>query len=184
MFRQGIEDLRADFVMKVYDSITKQIQQMDLKISILISWDGIIAVGLARSISQIVSNRMVHASTLIPAAVCTAFLLIAGFYCYRVLKPRQTKLDDGFAGLLYSGDIVRLGKENRKRMTLYMDELMGINDYEKLYQQFVKSIVLISDVHLYKNRMFNRALLATLALFTGLVSVMAFVNFHLTKLIR
>jgi len=185
MFKQSIDDLRVDFVMHVYESITKQIQQMDLKISILISWDGIIAVGLAREITQIITNRLFSVSTIAPAAICILALLIAGWFCYRVLKPRQgTVEEDGFAGLLYSGDILKLGNGNQARMVQYMNELIKIDDHEKLYQQFIKSIVLISGISMFKNRMFTRGLLATLISFTGLVGVMAVVNFNLTKLIK
>jgi hypothetical protein len=94
-----------------------------------------------------------------------------------VLKPRQAtgnaQAREGFAGLLYSDDILKLGDSARERIARYNQELLGISTHEELYRQFTKSIVLISEVLNQKNMFFSRALMASVVAFTLLLGLMA-----------
>jgi hypothetical protein len=176
LIKLSIEDLKIDFVRNVYEAITKQIQQMDLKISIILSWNGAMAVILAKQVTDLISTRTYHP---IPIVLMLAIATSMGFsatYSYRVLKPRKAKsngkVSEGFAGLLYSDDILNLGATARERMTRYSQELLGIQTHEELYRQFTKSIVLISEVQDRKNRLFTRALMCSVLSFTMLLALM------------
>ena len=182
MLKLSLEDLKIDFVMNVYESITKQIQQMDLKISILISWNGIIAVMLGREISAIYKGKVFEFYAIGLAIGVLITLVLGSIYCYKVLKPRSGNTEEGFAGLLYSGDIMKLGNTTSERIASYMNHLLEIDDYDKFYKQFTKSIVLISSINQYKNKMFIRGLLVTVISFSLLVGLLAVVGVKLAKI--
>jgi hypothetical protein len=176
MLKLSIEDLKLDFVRNVYEAITKQIQQMDLKISIILSWNGAMAVLLAKQVTDLISARSYHVFPIALMVAITVSMGFTGVYSYRVLKPRQAKgqnkTGDGFAGLLYSDDILKLGPDARERIARYNAELLGIQTHEELYRQFTKSIVLISEVQNRKNKLFTRALLFSVMSFTLLLGLM------------
>ena len=176
MLKFNIEDLKVDFVVSVYESVTKQIQQMDIKISILLSWNGLIAVMLGRLITTMVSEQKLSALTILLAVIVVITLFITGIFCFRVLKPRKGAMEDGFAGLLYSGDIMKLGEKNEDRIQAYLDNLLKIDTHEMLYSQFVKSIVLISEINQYKNNLFLRGLISTVICFSALVALLSLVG--------
>ncbi len=170
--QKNIEDLKLDFVLTVYEAITKQIQQMDLKISILLSWNGVIAVMMSREVASLFSDK---AFKIFPSVTLTLSILaiaLSAYYIYRVLKPRVGNMDNNFAGLLFAGDILALGKDGNERMKNYLQYLLAIRSHEDLYQQFSKSIVLISAINVTKNQLFNRALTSTSFSFFALVLLM------------
>lgn len=173
----SIEDLKLDFVRNVYEAITKQIQQMDLKISIILSWNGAMAVILAKQVTDMISARSYHLLPVALMLVIFTAMAFAATYSYRVLKPRKARstgqVQEGFAGLLYSEDILNLGPSARERMARYNEELLTISTHEELYRQFTKSIVLISEVQHRKNTLFTRALMASVLAFTLLLGLMA-----------
>lgn len=177
MLQLSIEDLKLDFVRSVYEAITRQIQQMDLKISVILSWNGAMAVILAKQVTDMIAGRTFHP---LPVALMLAIFTAMAFaasYSYRVLKPRQANSNgqakEGFAGLLYSDDILKLGASARERIARYNEELLAISTHEELYRQFTKSIVLISEVLNQKNMFFSRALMASVVAFTLLLGLMA-----------
>lgn len=180
--RMDIEDVKLDFVMSVYDAITKQIQQMDMKISILLSWNGVVAVLLGREITSIFRAKLLEWDILALVFGIVFTLIVSGLYCYRVLKPRSGEIDNTHVGLLWSGDILKLGKKNEERISQYMNELLHIDTHDKLYEQFVKSIVLISDIQARKNRMFIKGLIVTVVGFTLLVGLIAIVGVKMNNL--
>lgn len=171
---KDLDELKLEFVRNVYEAITKQIQQMDLKISILLSWNGVIAVLFGREVAEIVAGKRFDVWILIMGAAVVLSLGISAVLCYRVLKPRAGSSPDkeGFAGLLYAGDIQDLGKNPVERMGAYMDNLLKMDTHAEVYQQFVKSIVLISGIQLEKNRFFLKALTSTVICFALLLSLM------------
>ena len=91
-------------------------------------------------------------------------------------------LENRFDGLLWSGDIQKLGAEHADRISNYLNQLLQIDTQEKLYQQYITSIVLISDIHLYKNKKFIQGLLATLTGFSLLLFLMALMGLSQGKL--
>jgi uncharacterized membrane protein len=156
---KDLDDLKAEFVLAVYDQITKQIQQIDLKTSIVISWDSVIAVMLGRELGQMVSGHFINAFTIPLASLCVVFLALSGVFIFWTLKPRaRLAKRPGFAGLLYTGDILRLGKGPEERREAYLKSLMAIDKADGIYDQFVNSVVLISDVLRRKNKSFMNAL--------------------------
>jgi hypothetical protein len=177
---RDIDDLKADFVLSVYDQITKQIQQTDLKTSIIISWDSVIAIMLGRELGQMVSGRFVNPFTIAVASLCAVFLAVSGVFIFWTLKPR-TKVTKrpGFTGLLYTGDILRLGHKASERVPAYLEALSAIREPPGIYEQFANSIVLISDIMRRKNRSFMRALGATAISFGFLVVLIGVVAIRL-----
>ncbi len=159
--QKNVEDIKLDFVLTVYEAITKQIQQMDLKISILLSWNGVIAVMISREIAFLFGEKVFRPFPVAVLIISIAGLILSALYTYRVLKPRVGKMEASHAGLLFAGDILRLGRNGTERMKKYMEQLLAIADHEQLYRQYVKSIVLISNISVNKNALFNRALAAT-----------------------
>ena len=176
MLKLSIEDLKLDFVRQVYEAITKQIQQMDIKMSIILSWNGAMAVLLAKQVTDLIRSRHVEVIPIVLMAAVLVFMAFAGSYSYRVLKPRsaksQAQVKEGFAGLLYSDDVLNLGPTARERIARYQEELLSIDTHEQLYRQFTKSIVLISEIQNKKNRLFTRALMCSVASFTLLLALM------------
>ncbi len=178
MSQKTLDELKIDFVVAAYDSIGRQIQQTDIKVSLIISWDSVIAIMLGREVGQMVSGRFVNVVTVPIASLCILFLAISGVFIFWTLKPRTklSKLKE-FTGLLYTGDVLRLGKNSNARIENYMRSLIAIEDAPSLYEQFVNSIVQISDVAMRKNKSFMRGLAATaisfgfLVLLIGIVSV-------------
>ncbi|MBI4978023.1 MAG: hypothetical protein HZC28_11100 [Spirochaetes bacterium] len=181
MVKLTIDDVKIDFVMNVYESITKQIQQMDLKISILLSWCGVIAAVLGREVAILIAQRQMRYSTIILTVGVVVSLLVSGFYIFQVLKPRKGKIGEksSFVGLLWSGDILNLGKESRGRIKNYLHALTDITNHKQIYEQFVTSIVLISTIQDSKNRNFLGGLIATVISFSLLVALMAIVEIKL-----
>jgi hypothetical protein len=177
-----IEDMKMSFVMSVFDSITKQIHQSDLKASFILSWNGVIAILLSHLLASIVHAES-HKWTLLLIATCVAASLASsGAFCYKVLRPRVGVIKERNDGLLWSGDIHKLGVTHPERIEQYMCRLLTIDSREKLYEQFVTSIVLISEISLVKNKMFIRALISTVVSFSLLVSLMAIMGLKLSKL--
>jgi hypothetical protein len=176
MLKLSLEDLKLDFVRQVYEAITKQIQQMDIKMSIVLSWNGAMAVLLAKQVSDLIASRTFRITPVILMVLITTLMGFAASYAYRVIKPRtaksQKQVKDGFAGLLYSDDILNLGPSARERMARYQEELLGIDSHENLYRHFTKSIVLISEVQHKKNVLFTRALMCSVLSFTLLLALM------------
>lgn len=177
MLKLSLEDLKLEFVRQVYEAITKQIQQMDIKMSIILSWNGAMAILLAKQVSDLITSHMFRPIPIGLMLVITVLMGFAATYAYRVIKPRTAKgqAGDGWAGLLYSEDILNLGPAARERMARYQEELLSIDSHESLYRQFTKSIVLISEIQDKKNRLFTRALLCSVVAFTlllGLVLLM------------
>jgi hypothetical protein len=98
------------------------------------------------------------------------FLACSGVFIFWTLKPRaKITKRSGFSGLLYTGDILRLGHGASERIPAYLNVLMGIREPEGIYEQFVNSIVLVSDIMRRKNRSFMRALALTAISFGCLV---------------
>jgi hypothetical protein len=180
----NLDELKIQFVISVYDSITRQIQHTDIKTSILISWDGVMAVMLGREIVAIASNRHSGLSvTLIALAVGVA-LFISGLYVFQILRPRSPKVDAGAngvpeRGLLYAGDILNLGRTPSDRIQSYLTILTGLSETPQIYAQYVKSIILIADVSRNKNKMFLKALLASTVAFSLLAFLIALVGIKL-----
>ena len=176
MLKLSIEDLKLEFVRIVYEAITKQIQQMDLKISIILSWNGAMAVILAKQITDLIHNRNYDVLSVLLLAAIVISMGFTSTYSYRVLKPRKAHHNgpqgEGFAGLLFAGDILNLGKGAGDRISAYSAELLKIETHEELYRQFTKSIVLISEVQMNKNRLFTRALMGSVLSFILLLAVM------------
>lgn len=158
---KSLEELKLDFILSVYDTITKQIQAMDLKISILLSWNGVIAVMLGREIGSYFSATTVNLFTMVCIILSVAGLVASAFFIWGVLKPRVGKMENHFTGLLFSEDILRLASTPGRRMDVFMNQLIAIKSPEEIFQQFSKSIVLISEIHHKKNKLFNRGLTST-----------------------
>jgi hypothetical protein len=178
--QKTLDELKIDFVVAAYDSITKQIQQTDLKVSLIISWDSVIAIMLGREIGQMVSGRFVNALTVPIVSLCVLFLAVSGVFIFWTLKPRAKISKRGdFTGLLYTGDILRLGRNSTARIEAYMRKMMGIDKSPDLYEQFVNSIVMISDVAHRKNKSFLNGLAATAISFGFLVLLIAVVSVRL-----
>ena len=171
--RKSFDDVRLDFLMNVYDSISRQIQAMDLKISILLSWNGVVAVMGSRELSMILKFKEGHSGSVWLLVVVALCLGLSSYYTWGVLKPRIGRIPDTFAGLLFSGDILQLGKNPAERMAGYLKHLQSVEDHDHLYQQFSKSIVLISEIHVTKNRLFNKGISATALAFLILVILFA-----------
>lgn len=175
---KSLDELKIDFTLAAYETISKQIQQTDLKVSLIISWDSVIAIMLGREIGQMVSGRFVNALTVPLASLCALFLAISGIFIFWTLKPR-TKISKRkeFTGLLYTGDILKLGRNSTARIEAYMRRLMEMRETPEIYEQFVNSVVQISDVARRKNKSFMNGLGATalsfgfLVLLIGIVSV-------------
>lgn len=174
MLKLSIEDLKLEFVRSVYEAITKQIQQMDLKISIILSWNGAMAVILAKQVTDMIGSKNYHWLVIFLMLGIITSMGFSAVFSYQVLKPRKAKgkSQEAFAGLLYSADILNLGKSARDRIQKYTDELLSINTHEELYRQFTKSIVLISEVQDKKNGLFVRALFTSVVSFTLLLALM------------
>ncbi|MFP4362638.1 MAG: hypothetical protein ACLFR1_02085 [Spirochaetia bacterium] len=180
--KRHIEDVKIQFVLEVYESINKQIQHMDIKTSILLSWNGISAVLLGRELIVMVAAHMLNFATGIMASCSLVLLIISSIYVYTVLKPRVGAIrETNFTGLLYSGDILSLGKDATERMKRYIDELVAIESQEEIYQQFVKSIVLIADIQNQKHKKFIQALAYTAVAFALLVALIAIVGIQSTN---
>ena len=173
---KDLDDLKSAFVITVYDQITRQIQQIDLKTSIIISWDSVIAIMLGRELGQMVSGSFVNPFTVIVASLCAFFMAISGIFIFWTLKPRaKVTRRQGFTGLLYTGDILKLGHRPGERVSAYMNALLSIRDPEGVYEQFINSIVLISDIMRRKNRSFMQALAFTAFSFGFLVVLIGMV---------
>lgn len=175
MLRLNIEDLKLEFVRTVYESITKQIQQMDLKMSVIISWNGAMAVMLAKQVTDMIAGGAVHFLPVVLMVGVMGSMVFSGFFTFQVMKPRKAKAggtSEGFAGLLYSGDILDLGPTARERISRYTQELLDISTHDQLYRQFTKSIVLISQIQERKNSLFVQALLTSVVSFTLLLALM------------
>jgi hypothetical protein len=162
MFR-NLDELKVEFVISVYETITRQIQHTDIKTSILISWDGVMAVMLGRQIVSAASVGRLGVWAMGLAGLVGVALVLSGISIYQILRPRSTSMaeDSGAAapGLLYSGDILRLGKTPSDRMGSYLQTLVSMEDPSQIYSHYVKSIVLIAEISLGKNRRFVRGLL-------------------------
>lgn len=169
-----LEELKIDFTVAAYESITKQIQQTDLKVSLIISWDSIIAVMLGREIGQMVSGRFVNALTIPLVSLCVLFLAVSGVFIFWTLKPRaKVSKRAEFTGLLYTGDILRLGKNSTERIKAYLEHMMSMKSSPEIYEQFVNSIVQISAIANRKNKSFMSGLAATAISFGFLVFLIA-----------
>jgi hypothetical protein len=179
MFRMDIEELKLVFVMSVYDSVTKQIQQLDLKSSFILSWNGVIGVLLSHEFALIVHADRNRGSLIMLALAVVCSLIVSGFYCYKVLRPRVGAVKERFDGLLWAGDIQKLGLTHADRIAVYMKQLIEITTHDKLYEQFVTSIVLISEILLAKHKSFRQALFATAISFSLLLSLMAIAGLNL-----
>ncbi len=177
MAQKTIEEMKADFVMAVFETINKQIQQTDIKTSLIISMDSIIAIVLGREVGQIIGGRGLNPAVIVFASLCMLFLSVSIYFIYWTLRPRtRISTRDDFTGLLYTGDILRLAKKPSDRIAAYMKELESLTDPSMVYGQFVNSIVLISDVSRRKNRSFQSGLLFTAISFGFLVLLMATVS--------
>jgi hypothetical protein len=180
----NLDELKIQFVISVYDSITRQIQHTDIKTSILISWDGVMAVMLGREIVAIASNRQLGLSVTLIALAVGAALFASGIYVFQILRPRSPTVDAGIKGapergLLYAGDILNLGRTPSDRIQSYLTILTGLNDAPEIYAQYIKSIILIADVSRNKNKMFLKALLASTVAFSLLAFLIALVGIRL-----
>jgi len=162
--------------MNVYDQLTKQIQQLDLKVSLLLTWNGVIATLLSREVGRLVGVGLTSLRLILPA-ISLLCLVSAAYYIMQVLIPRKgiiKKSVTTFTGLLYSGDIMNLGKTNPERVSNYLSALNNINSHEQIYEQFTRSIVLISQIFEKKNRAFIRGLIVTSIGFGCLIGLMFF----------
>ncbi|GEM_PF-1244169 len=173
---RDLGDIKADFVMAVYDQITRQTQQIDLKTSILISWDSVIAIMLGRELGQMVSGKFVNPITIIIASFCALFLALSGIFIFWTLKPRsRVSKRPGFTGLLYTGDILKLGHKSSERAAAYLQALLAMNETSDVYNQFINSIVHVSDIMRRKNRSFLQGLALTAVSFGFLVALIGMV---------
>lgn len=177
---KSLSEQKLDFVMSVYESINKQIQSTDLKTSVIISWDSVIAIMLGREIGQMVKGDFVNVFTVVIASLCVLFLGFSGIFIFGTLKPRtRVSKRREFVGLLYTGDVSRLAKTSSGRIDRYLQALMHIEKDEGLYEQFVNSIVLISDIQNMKNKSFMYALGFTAVSFGFLVALIGIVAVRL-----
>lgn len=177
MRKKHIDDLKIDFVMSVYESIQAQIRHADLKVSLILSWDSITVIMLGREIASMVAGRAVTPLHVILAGISLACVVASGVYIFGTLKPRvRSFADPSFKGLLYTGDILRLGKNAPERMTEYLSNLTAISENAEIYSQFIGSIVSVSEIVHIKNRMFLRALAATAIGFASLAGMIALVG--------
>jgi uncharacterized membrane protein len=175
-----LDELKIDFSVAAYESITKQIQQTDLKVSLIISWDSIIAVMLGREIGEMVSGRFVNALTVPLVSLCVIFLAISGVFIFWTLKPRaKISKRPQFTGLLYTGDILRLGKSANERIEAYMRHMLAMKSTPEIYEQFVNSVVQISHIAHRKNKSFMSGLAATAISFGFLVFLIAVLSVRL-----
>jgi len=177
-----IEELKLLFVMNVYDTITKQIQQLDVKSSFILSWNGVIGVLLFHELGMILHAEHNRWSMLLLAFAVVCSLICSGVFAYKVLRPRVGAIKERFDGLLYAGDIRRLGSTQPDRIAGYLKQLTDIQTHEKLYEQYVTSIVLISEILLLKHKSFQQAILASVISFSLLLSLMAIVGLNYYKL--
>lgn len=187
MIKLSIEDVKAVFIMTVYEGISKQIQQVDLKISLLLTWNGVSAAVMVRTIGTIISEREMGFLKILLTVLATISLITAGYFIMRVMIPRKgfveseeavetdlekiKKAEPAFAGLLYTGDILKLGNDNRQRILNYISTLNNIQTHEQVYEQFAKSIVLISHIFEKKALLFSKALISTVIAFVCVVSL-------------
>ncbi|MFN3660705.1 MAG: hypothetical protein ACK4TN_05660 [Brevinematales bacterium] len=162
------ENLRYQFVIHAYEAITKQIQQFDVKVSVLLSWNGVIAVLLGREVVLLFSVVKPTFFILFLLLVSASFLLVASVFCYRLLRP-QIKVNEEGDGIFWAGDILRLGKDHGERVERYMQVLMQLHQPEDYAKQIVHSVVGISEIFMRKNRYFFYGLFATIASFLFLI---------------
>lgn len=175
MLKLSLDDLKVDFLRTVYESITKQIQQTDLKMSILLTWNGAMAAVFGRYLGDMFRTRLGSWWVWILAAATLGTMVYTGINVYAVLKPRGGKGPkvEGFSGLLYAGDIQNLGKNAPERVMEYNRALIELPDHAAIYDQFARSIINISEIQLRKNRYFIRALGTTVTSFVMLIALMA-----------
>ena len=174
---KSLDDLKIQFVVSVYETITRQIQHADIKTSILISWDGAIAVMLGREIAEMTSRGAFSIGVTALAISVAVGLIASGISVYQILRPRSPGQSDpeiaSEPGLLYAGDILKLGKTPTNRMKSYLEMLVGMEEPGQIYSHYVKSIVLVADIAVGKNRRFVRALLASTIAFCLLAVLIA-----------
>ncbi len=161
-------DLRYEFVRNVYEAITKQIQQFDVKVSVLLSWNGVIAVLLGREVILLFSNVKPTLLIYVFLFLSAIFLIISSIFCYRILKP-QNKINEDGDGIFWAGDILRLGKNHKERVERYLNILLKIEKSEDFSRQVIQSVVGISEILMRKNKFFFYGLFATITSFIFLI---------------
>lgn len=172
--QKHLDDLKIEFVLSVYESIQNQIRHADIKVSLILSWVSITAVMLGREVSNMVVNKNYNVFSFIFIFIVLVTLGMSGAFIFGTLKPRMRRSKGKeFTGLLYTGDILRLGKEAPDRMVSYLTNLGKISSPEEINAQFVNSIVSISEIVEIKNKMFLRALASTAVSFAFLVLTIA-----------
>ncbi|URA09973.1 hypothetical protein [Thermospira aquatica] len=161
-------NLRYEFVSHVYDAITRQIQQFDVKVSVLLSWDGVIAIMLGREVvllfSSVKPTLFIYAFLFMSAF----FLIISSFFCYKILRP-QNKINEKGNGIFWAGDILRLGKNHKERVESYLKVLSQLEKPEDFAEQIIQSVVGISEILMTKNKFFFFGLFATITSFVFLI---------------
>jgi len=161
------EGMSYQFVVHVYEAITKQIQQFDVKVSVLLSWNGVIAVLLGRELVMLFSRARPTVFIVFLLVVTSLLLVISSFFCYRILRP-QIKHAEG-DGIFWAGDILRLGSDYKSRVEKYLSVLKMLQKPEDYARQIVQSIVGISEILMEKNKLFFYALISTISSFVFLV---------------
>ncbi|MCX7881661.1 MAG: hypothetical protein N2314_00360 [Brevinematales bacterium] len=162
------ENLRYEFVLHAYEAITKQIHQFDVKVSVLLSWNGVIAVLLGREVVLLFSAAKPTLFLLLLLFLSAFFLLVSSVFCYRLLRP-QIKVNEEGNGIFWAGDILRLGKDHKERVEQYMKILLQLHSPEDYARQVVHSVVGISEIFMRKNTYFFYALFATITSFLFLI---------------
>ena len=178
----SVEERKSQFVVSVYDSITKQLQHLDVKTSILLSWNGIMALLLGKELMPIIMAQAFNFATIFIAACMLISLLISGAFAILVLKPRRGAVERAKSvGLLWTGDILGLGRNKTERMDNYQKTLKEITDADMICEQYSRSIVLLAEIHESKNKWFSRGLMTTVASFLLLILLVAVMGITLSQ---
>ncbi len=162
------DNLRYQFVTHVYDAITRQIQQFDVKVSVLLSWNGIIAIMLGREVVLLFSAVKPTFFIYVLLFVSAIFLIVSSFFCYKILRP-QNKINEKGNGIFWAGDILRLGKNHKDRVEAYLKVLTQLEKPEDFAEQVIQSVVGISEILMAKNKFFFSGLFATIISFVFLI---------------
>ncbi len=177
----SIEEKKSQFVTSVYDSITKQLQHLDVKTSILLSWNGIMALLLGKELMPIIMAQALNWATIFISACMLISLLTSGALAILVLKPRRGALEKArSAGLLWTGDILRLGGNKMERIENYQKTLNEMVDVNTICDQYSRSIVLLAEIHESKNKWFSRGLMTTVVSFLLLILLVAVMGITLS----
>jgi len=162
------EDLRYQFVVHAYEAMMKQIQQFDVKVSVLLSWNGVIAVILGREVVLLFAQVKATSFILFSLVMAVVFLIVSSVFCYAMLRPRLKENEEG-EGIFWAGDILRLGVDHMQRVERYLTLLREMRSVEDYARQVVHSVVAVSEIFMRKTRFFFFALASTITSFLFLI---------------